>query len=530
MGGTEIAVSKPRVRVPAGSQRAPAAGYLRGEPGFTEPKILGWMQPTLREPSTEIREAWRHAAARMVDLIQNSGFIAGIVDQSTAATVGSGLRINLVPDYETLGWTEDEANAWAKRAEARFALWANNPYECDAEQRRSLGQMASSNHKHWLAFGETLALFPWERRPGAMFGTKVALTPAFRLSQQTDDQKRIVQGIRLGALGQPVAYLIGAPRPGGIDDIREVRGRDQWGRMIVAHVCDAPTGAVRGITPLAPILRVTKQFDQLADATLTSAIVRAVFAATIESDLPTRDVLEALQSETDRAAGQTSPLDSWLDGSAGWNANVDINLGQGGRIAHLYSNEHLKFHDSSAPTADYEKFASFLLREIARCAGLTFEAATGDYRNATYSSIRMGTADIFPLTVQRRKFIHAPFHQAAFEAWLEEDIAKGGTPFPGGLDGFYELRPAAARADWRGGPKPQADDEKTAKAHEIWKRLGTITDQQICDDLGTDVEDVYRQLAYEKRLREEYGLPDYVQPGVTGVGKDAEQGPGKSSD
>ena len=511
---------KPRVRVPSRpgvslpARGKPNAAYMRGETG---PTFGGW-RPALRESRDDVRAAWQMAASRTTEMIHNSGFIAGIVDQSTANTVGAGLRLNLKPNTDALGWTKGEGAAWARKAEARFALWSENPRECDAEARRSLSSMAMANHRGWMALGETLASFPWKRVPGGMFGTKVRLLPASRLSAHTDPTLNIFHGVRLDQFGAAIGYSL---RERGDMSERTIDARDGFGRVIVAHTFDGPTGTVRGITPLAPILRICRQFDQLADATLTASIIRAVFAATIESDFPTDEMLRSLQTpqETARAGGgDAAAIDAWLDGREGWYDNTQIDLGINGRFVHLYPGQKLSFHETSAPPADYEQFAGFLLREIARCAGLTFESATGDYRQATYSSIRMASADIFPLTLQRRQNIHAPFLQACFEAWLEEDIESGGTEFPGGVDGFYANRAAACRAEWKGAGKPQADDKKTAEAHRIWKELGVITDEMICNDLGVDVEDVYDGRAREAQMRAEKGLPDYVPSGQTGIG------------
>jgi len=125
-----------------------------------------------------------------------------------------------------------------------------------------------------------------------------------------------------------------------------------------------------------------------------------------------------------------------------------------------------------------------LLREIARCLGLTYESATGDNSGATYSSLQAATAEIFAITKARRQNIIAPFCQPVFEAWLEEEIASGGIAFPGGYEAFLANRTAACRAEWRGAPRTTADDLKKAKAHETWKRLGVMSDAMICNDNG----------------------------------------------
>jgi capsid protein len=38
--------------------------------------------------------------------------------------------------------------------------------------------------------------------------------------------------------------------------------------------------------------------------------------------------------------------------------------------------------------------------------------------------------------------------------------------------------------------------------------MGIMTDEMICNDLGVDVEDVYRQRAAEKKMRAKFDLPD----------------------
>ena len=170
--------------------------------------------------------------------------------------------------------------------------------------------------------------------------------------------------------------------------------------------------------------------------------------------------------------------------------------------------DELKFHGAEHPSDTYESFAKFLLREIARCLGLTYEEFTGDYAGATYSSVRMATSTMWMLTIYRRVNIIAPFLDPIFEAWLEEDIENGWTPFPGGVDGFIENRAAAARAHWRGPAKPQADDFKFAKAVETLRNMGVITDEWICGEMGEDWEDVYEQRAREAEKRAALDLPD----------------------
>lgn len=493
----------------------PSSQYMRGGRGVT---FGGW-RPALRESQDDIIDAWDDAAARTIDVVQNSGWLAGAIDQAVANTVGTGLRLKALPENGMFGMSDAESRAWCRMVEQRFELWARQPQECDIEGRRTFGQMQATAFRSWLATGEILAELPWRKRPWNRYGTKVRMLPPHRLSRKTDTMARLAGGVFHDADGLPIAYLAIRKDPMLGDQEFVVRARDGFGRPRVLHVFDGLPGTSRGISPLTPALQVARQFDQLADATLMAAMVQTLFAATITSDEPTEQVLAGLLTPQESArmnAQGVSPIEAYLEMLGGFYDNATINVGINGRIAHLFPGQELKFHNANHPSSDYKDFSMHLLRELARCLGLTYESATGDYDGATYSSVRMATGEIYAITKARRENIIAPFCQPVYEAWLEEEIESGGIPFPGGIEGFMANRAAACRAEWRGAPRPQADDIKMAKAHEVWRRLGVMSDAMIANDLGVDIEDVYAQRAAEMELRETYGLPEPEMMPVTG--------------
>ncbi len=476
----------------AGGRLVPSSSFMRGGRGVT---FGGW-RPSLRDTQDDISDAWDSAVARTIDVVQNSGWLSGSIDQAVANTVGTGLRLKAMPENTVFGMTNAEAQEWSRQVEARFELWARNPDECDIEARRTFGQMQAAAFRSWLATGEILAELPWRKRSWTRYGTKVRILPAHRLSRKTDNLARLTNGVFHDLDGMPVAYLAIRKDPLIGEYEFTVKARDRLGRQRVIFIFDGLPGTCRGISPLTPALQVARQFDQLADATLTAAIMQTVFAATITGDEPTEEVIQGLltpQEQARMAASGISPMSAYMDMVGGFYDNVTLNVGINGRIAHLFPGQELKFHRPENPTSEYRDFSMHLLRELARCLGLTYESATGDYEGATYSSVRMATGEIFAITKMRRQNVIAPFCQAAYEAWLEEEIESGGIAFPGGLAGFYANKTAACRADWRGTPKPQADDLKTAKAHEVWRRMGVISDAMIANDLGVDIEDVYAQ-------------------------------------
>ena len=500
----------------------PMSAYMRND---TSPYLASW-QPALREASQDVRQSYTRAAARTIDMVQNSGWIAGAVDQSLAYTIGTGLRLASKPDATALSWTTDEAAAWAQDVERRWESFANRPTECDIEGKSTIGKMQAQALRSYFCYGEILAALPYLKRKniGGQYGTKVQMLPPTRLVQDSNPP-RIVQGVIRDDTGFPLAYRIkNPPDTYKVPDYRDIPARDPWGRVQVVHAFDGQAGQVRGIAPMTPALRVVRQFDQLADATLTATLIQTIFAATVKSPDPTEEVMQAFQEMVEqqaRANGSTqvpSPFESMLLMRQGWYDATKIDLGRHGKIAHLAPGDELKFHGSEHPSDTYESFAKFLLREIARCLGLTYEEFTGDYAGATYSSVRMATSSMWMGTIYRRVNVIAPFLDPVFEAWLEEDIESGWTPFPGGIDNFLENRAAATRCHWRGPAKPQADDMKFAKAVETLRNMGVITDEWICAEMGEDWEDVYEQRQREMQKREALGLPEASPPSAPGPG------------
>jgi lambda family phage portal protein len=509
-----VAAAKPRVRVPArgiamplggGSVRpAPSAAFMRGGHG---PTFANWM-PSLREASDDVKAAWRIGTARAVDAMQNSGWLAGAVDQSAASVCGTGLKLSLQPDMSFLNWDEDQTSEWARLVERRYELWANNPRACDIRGQSTVGQLGTYAYRHWMASGEIVATLPWFKHEGSQFGTKLALKPAWQLSDRSDEMNGLCQGVRLNKVGAPTSYLFNVKTPIGGKIEVEVKAFDGAGRPLAMHVFDGGPGQVRGITPFISVLKVGRQFDQLADATLTAAIVQALFAAIVKTAAKPEDALAMLQV-ADEGTNPPPEADIGLlvEQKAKWYDKTDINLGIAGRIAHMFPGDELQFLRSEHPNSTYEAFSRLLLRELRAPLAMTYEEFSGDWTGATYSSIRMSNAMNWPRVMYRRNNIVGRFHQIGLEAWMEEDIEAGGTELPGGVETFLANKDSICRAVWRGPPKPQADDVKAAVAHKTYKEMGNMTDAMICADLGIDEDDLYEQLVREKRRRENLGLP-----------------------
>ena len=179
------------------------ADFMRGNRGV----VFGGWRPALREAADDVGASWDMAAARTIDLIQNSGWMAGAIDQAVANTVGTGLRLKAMPENDLFGMTNGEAETWSQTVEQRWSLWAEKPYECDIEGCRSFGLLQAAAFRSWFATGEMWAEIPWRERPGGRYGTKVRLVPPHRVVRRTEPSRNLLQGVRMDGDGMPVSYL-----------------------------------------------------------------------------------------------------------------------------------------------------------------------------------------------------------------------------------------------------------------------------------------------------------------------------------
>jgi lambda family phage portal protein len=517
-----MASSVPRIAqgrsLPAATSHRPRtqSSYLRG---LASQVFHGW-RPALREPQDEAYASWTEIASRTVDALHNSGMLSGGIDTAVGQMVGTQLKINLRPEIGVLG-QEDQTETWARRVEARFEDWANDPWSCDVQGTFTLGQMTQAGVRQMFATGEQVAILPVIEREGSSHGTKVSVLPSSRLSQTTGlvldappAFNRAIQGVLVGPDSAPRGYVFEERNltTGQYTNAKVVIARDETGRPAVAHLHNN-VGAYRGLSPLAPVLQVFRQWDQLQNATLTAALIQAIFAATVESPAPTAEVLKALQNDAEQAAttetGSIAPgaFDNYLGLRTEWYQNTRIDLGEFGKIVHLFAGEKLNFNRSEHPNATYEAFATMLNREIARCIGITHAQFTGNYVGETYTSLRMAIADIWIINLYRRAFFPARFNRMAFECWLEEDIERGLTPFPGGVEAFRAQKNAVCRSDWRGPARPTADDLKTAKAQQVQRQEGWVSTEMLSAEYETDHRDVIESQARTTKLREAAGLP-----------------------
>jgi len=495
----------------------PTARYLRGD----KSGILAMRRAITRDAKHDVREAAERASALALDFMRNSGWIAGAVTQILCDTIGEELKLNCRADLARFGYSDDEANDWCRTVEAAWRRWAWNPKECDLAGKSTVAEMLDAALRSYLAYGEAFGVFDEltdseRRRLGCETGTKVSLIAPHRCPRTSRLFEGMDQGIFHDGIGRPRVYRF-RENADGIERDKDIPAAD------VIHVMDRGENlnAPRGISVLAPALKVVAQADQLADATLATALLQTIFAATIKSPEASREAFEAIQTidDTDPPEGYTAA--EWTSFTSElrsdlyevWGQRIaslkehGVSITDPSRIAHLGPGEELDLKTAATPGSEYKPFFQNLQREMARCLGITFESFAMDHSNATYSSVRMGVASIWPVVMRRRTRIVAPFAQAIYERWLDEMISSGKIEFKGGYRAFTRDRESVFQAEFQGPERPSADPAKDALAARIRMELGLSSHSDEAIALGKNPQEVLTQIAREIKQMTADGIP-----------------------
>jgi lambda family phage portal protein len=499
------------VRQPSG-RHAPHAAYLRD----SRSGIIAARPAPLREHRDDIRMAWRRSAGLALDLMQNSGRLRGAADQVIADTVGAELQINPQPDpaaMARLGYNEAETAEFIRLIKQRWKRWSWNPAECDMRGKLTVPQMVDIGLRWNMAFGEVTGTLTYmtrgqRRAYGIGTGTKVCLVPPSRLVQDTNEMERMFQGVRHDVNGRPIAYRF-EEHDGGLKTTRDWPARDARGRPMVIHVYDpVDAGDVRGISVLASAFRKYIQHEMLDDATLQTAVLQTVFAATLTSELPSAEAFEALEELKRTGEGK----DLYFDIMGLIGAQLDraretsVNVSSDPVISHLAPGEDLNLKAAQTPGSEYLPFSKSLSRDAARAIGIAYGAYSMDHESATYSSVRMETSSIWPVVTRRRERIAGAQSQMIYEVWLDEEIGEGRIPFRGGYAAFAANRDEVSWAQWQGPARPTADDHKSARAASERIGNGTSTAEIEAAELGHDYEELRDARLRDHQWHIEHGM------------------------
>ncbi len=445
---------------------------------------------------------------RARDLVRNNPLASSARQTFSDNIIGHQLRLSSQPRYRLLGWNKDKASEWANKTEDEFATWAETT-ECDVSRTQTLLGLTIQALTGALVNGDALAIVMWQPRRDRLWSTRLQMVEADRL--QTPPwllhDKTVRGGVKIDKNGAPLGYWILRSHPGdqlaGLvnpDAFRwtYVRAFTPHGRRRVIHLYDKErAGQNRGKSVFTAVMREFKMAGEYLGSELHAAVVNALVAAFLESDLDQNTVSELFGADAQQAT------DYWRSVSDKWHRKKM----ESGLIQTLPVGTRLSSHNTTRPNVAFDGFMSSVMRHMAAGLNMPYELLVKDFSQTNYSSARAALLEAWRYFNSKRRWLKEHWLDPIYDAWMEEAINIGRIDAPD----FYENRYAYTNARWIMSGRGFVDPVKEAKGSELKMGIGISTQQEECAEQGRDYQDVQdqriRELKEATEKAKDAGLP-----------------------
>lgn len=387
--------------------------------------------------------------------------------------VGSGLRLKPAIDRETLGLSQEQAEAWNKHTLAEWNLWANRKQACDATGVNNFYGMQQLVALAWPMSGDVFALFTREdptplnpyslrlhileadrvRTPhGAMSNHAATNMLATLTTAKLDNGNSVHDGVEVTPSGKIVAYHIANTHPyqiGG-DPTKFVRV-EAYGKLTglpnVLHIMDTERPEqYRGVPYLAQVIEPLLQTRRYTEAEITAAVVQSFFTAFIKTEAGN----DGLPNEVGGAGIEEVSQDP-----------NEYEMGPG-TLNMLEPGEDVTFGSPTHPNTGFDKFMRAMFEQVGACLEIPADLLLMAF-NSSYSASRAALLEAWKGFRMRREWLTDDFCRPVYEMWLTEAVALGRISAPGFLTDPI-IRQAYLGSEWIGPSQGQLDPTKEVAA------------------------------------------------------------------
>ena len=517
----EVVGERPLAQLVERNKEFAIGGAYEGSDQFN--RWLAAWQPGLGSADSDMLPAKLMADSRSRDLHRNDGYVQSGATITKDSIVGGMYMANSKPDMTVLGIDDEKwCEEFQEEVEAKFTIAAESP-NCYFDAARSLTFTGIIRLAVGMASygGEYLGVPIWDRDRGRPFKTAIQTIELDRLMNPYSgvEMGRIVRGgVHQNHRGAPLGYYIRKAHLMDWDTMLDAHQfdyipvRKPWGRLQVIHLKDQlrpnQTRAVADIVAGLKEIKITKKFRELV---LQQAVVQAMFAASIESDLPPAEAFAALGAGREMDFGQAI-----AEYGTKYLAAINHYVGKRGirldnvKIPHFFPGSRLNFKNVGAPGGIGMEFEQSLLRYIASLLGVSYEQLSKDFSKTNYSSARAGLTESWKTMQSKKKLFADRLATIIYMLWFEEAMNAGQleTMKYSKLPNYYEGLNAEAytACEWIGASRGQIDELKETQAAVLRIKFGLSTHEEELAKLGKDWRRVYRQLERERIEREARGI------------------------
>lgn len=489
-----------------------AKGYSEAGASTTKRAVRGFKAPS-GAPNEDID--WNNSTLRQRSrmLYMSTPVATSAIDTNRTKVVGTGLKLKASVNRELLNLTPDQAKEWQRRTEAEFALWANNPRNCDATGINDFYQLQQLAIRTWLQSGDAFALVkryyvtknqPYSMRLHLIEADRIRTpqeftsTPTgFTTDGRATNGNRIFDGVEVDRDGMVTAYYIHSTYPFQVS-----AGKDEWVRVEavgkrtgvpnIMHIMDSERpDQYRGVPYLAKSIEPVLQLRRFTESELMAALIQSFYTAWIKTN---KDASELPFGEIGSGdIPDANPNESNISSSSN-----EYELGSG-VINVLEPGEDIVFGSPNIPSTNFDTFVKVISRFLGAQLGIPYDVLLMEF-NASYSASRAALLEAWESFKMRRAWLTNRLCQPTYELWLSEAVARGRVKAPGFFDDPL-IKAAWCGASWIGPVQGSLDPLKEAKADILLIDHGIKTHEQVTmEKTGEDWNENVEKLALENEL------------------------------
>ncbi len=463
-------------------------------------RSLSEWSPSAGDADTDIIAELPDLRERSRDLVRNNPLACGAINTKCTSVVGTGLKLKSRIDRNILNMTEDQADAWEKRTEAEWRLWASSK-DCDVSGAQNFAGIQDLSFRSTLENGDVFILTPSKKDRLRTYSLQLQLIEADRVCNKDNgqDTDTLAGGIQKDNNGKPKQYHILKGHPGNI-----YSKNNKWitvpaygaktGRKNVLHLFrKLRVGQSRGVPDLAPVIETLKQLGRYTQAEVDASVISAFFTVFIKSEYHAG---MAPMQPTTETGGKTTDKDYKM---------------APGAILDLLPNEDISTANPGRPNQSFDGFVLAISRQIGVALELPFEILVKHF-TASYSAARAALLEAWRFYMGRRKWLEDHLCNPVYELWMTEAVALGRIAAPGFLQDPL-IRMAYLGAEWTGPSKGQIDELKEVNAAEKRLQLTLTTHSEETAALtGGDWEQKFPQRAREEQMKKEANIGQAGKP------------------
>ena len=460
-------------------QRAKTAGRILFNSGYNAAKntrARGRRKDTQSKAEYYALDASdrQRVIATLLDFRRNNPLVCSIFRLRETDVVGPGIMPQAQSGNEELD----------RRLEELWTAWSRHPEVTRTMNMRELQrQMASVT----LAFGDGGLLLTKGGNVQLIEGDRIGsehegdYVYRQRISEEEGSRrKRIIDGVELTKLNQPLAYYIGTREDGVLRDVKRVPAKN-----FIFHKKWIRPSQIRGIPELAPITDTLQDLQEYSEIEMVSAKASATLSAVIRRE---------------------GAMDFELAARANDDEEERLEHMNPGQFQYLEPGEDVQVISSGGrPNVDAIDYCTHRLREVGSALGLPVEFLLMTIGETSFSASQ-GMILLYQQTCEAEQRDLIPVLQKLWNwkvrGWAANELITWDKEFENPFD--VRWQPPSFR--W-------VNRAAQVKADMQYLNMGAISLDEVAATFGHDAASVLERKAKNiktaKRLAKEYDIPEW---------------------